>query len=289
MTDRLTPVVEQAMREAARVAIMPRFRTEQARVLADKANDPHAADGKPSESQEPVTAADRESEEILATRLSAIIPGAGVVGEEAVHADVTLLERLGSGTCWLIDPLDGTANFAAGQGPFGMLVALVEDGLPVGGWILDPLSGRFCAARSGEGATSDGRAFAAAPSNRKRPLVAVTKLFANRTERERLMEILQADHDLVDSPRCAADQYPRVAEGGNDVTLFTRTLPWDHAAGVVFLNEAGGRAARPDGRPYRCDDGGQGMIVATSPALWDAMATRLSSIGRPLSGTGGAA
>ncbi|TCM20749.1 fructose-1,6-bisphosphatase/inositol monophosphatase family enzyme [Novosphingobium sp. PhB165] len=204
MTDRLTLAVEQAMREAAEIAIMPRFRTSEAHVLADKGEDGNT---------EPVTAADRESEEILAGRLAALIPGAGIVGEEAVHADPALLSRLGSGACWLIDPLDGTANFAAGQGPFGLLVALVEDGLPVGGWIFDPLSNRFCAALAGHGASVNGEAFKAAEIPRKRPLAAVTRLFANRASRETLMDALEADYDVVDSPRCAADQYPRVATG----------------------------------------------------------------------------
>jgi len=274
MTDPLTRAVEQAMREAAETAIMPRFRTTDARVLADKGSGPDNA--------EPVTAADRESEEILATRLSTLVPGAGIVGEEAVDADPRLLDRLSSGACWLIDPLDGTSNFAAGVGPFGMLVALVVDGDPVGGWIFDPLSGRFCAARAGLGASIDGRPFQAVPASRERPVVAVTRLFSDNAARAELMTALAVDHDLVDSPRCAADQYPRIATGGNDITLFTRTLPWDHAAGIVFLNEAGGKAARPDGRAFRCDENAVGLIAATSPGLWDAMAGKLEHTGHDL-------
>ncbi|WP_243652461.1 inositol monophosphatase family protein [Novosphingobium sp. PhB165] len=73
------------------------------------------------------------------------------------------------------------------------------------------------------------------------------------------------------------------------MTLFTRTLPWDHAAGVVLLNESGGRAARPNGQPYRCDDQGEGLIVATSPRQWDAMAERLVALGCDLTSTSVAA
>lgn len=276
MMDPLTHAVEQAMREAARIAIMPRFMTADARILADKGEDSEGG-------EEPVTAADRESEDILAGRLAALIPGAGIVGEEAVHSDPDRLRQLKTGSCWLIDPLDGTANFAAGRGPFGILVALVEHGQPTGGWILDPLSDRFCAARTGHGAWIAGEPFTARASSRPRPLVAVTRLFANAAMREELVHRLATDHDPVDSPRCAADQYPRIATGGNDLTLFTRTLPWDHAAGVVFLNAAGGRAARPDGRPYRCDDRSEGLIAATSPRQWDAMAHMLDESGFDLS------
>ncbi len=283
MDQSLTPAVEQAMREAARRAIMPRFGTAGAMPVADKGAHPGET--------EPVTAADRESEAILCERLAGLIPGARVIGEEAVHHRPDLLEGLGAGTCWIIDPLDGTANFAAGTGPFGLLVALVDNGVPVGGWILDPLSGRFCAALDGCSATIDGVPFrtgivdGARPNfcpAKLRPTVAVTRLFTDPERRRRLIASLADEAEVLDSPRCAADQYPRVASGENDVTLFTRTLPWDHAAGVLFLNEAGGRASRADGTPYRCDDAREGLIVATSPASWNWAADRLSALGETL-------
>nr|WP_086491205.1 inositol monophosphatase family protein [Novosphingobium panipatense] len=274
MNESLTPAVEQAMRDAARIAIMPRFGTAAARAIADKAQAPGDS--------EPVTAADRECEEILSERLAVLIPGAKVIGEEAVHHDPELLDGLGSGTCWIIDPLDGTANFAAGTGPFGVLVALAEDGIPVGGWILDPLSGRFCAALAGRGASLNGETWHARASGRDRPLVAVTRLMPD-FDRGRLLAALVEQAEVLDSPRCAADQYPRIASGENDVTLFTRTLPWDHAAGIVFLNEAGGRAARPDGTVYRCDDAREGLIAATTSQDWERMASRLAALGETLS------
>ena len=65
--------------------------------------------------------------------------------------------------------------------------------------------------------------------------------------------------------------------GENDVSLFQRTLPWDHAAGILFLNEAGGMAARPDGSPYRVNDHARpGLIGAATPRLWDEMAGMLA-------------
>lgn len=274
MNRNLTPAVEQAMREAARLAILPRFGTAGAAPVENKAEDPGDS--------EPVTAADRECEAILSDRLAGLIPGAHVVGEEAVHHRPELLDHLGSGACWIIDPLDGTANFAAGTAPFGLLVALAQDGIPVGGWILDPLSGRFCAALSGEGAAIDGAAFRAPSTEPARPVVAVTRLMPDKERRARLLTALAAEAEVLDSPRCAADQYPRIATGGNHATLFTRTLPWDHAAGVLFLNEAGGRAARPDGTAYRCDDRREGLIAATTQKTWDRAADRLSTLGDSL-------
>ncbi len=57
--------------------------------------------------------------------------------------------------------------------------------------------------------------------------------------------------------------------GQHDIALFERTLAWDHAPGVLFVNEAGGRVARPDGSAYRPDQDRKGMLAASSPAMWD--------------------
>ena len=75
---------------------------------------------------------------------------------------------------------------------------------------------------------------------------------------------LAPHYTLVDIPRCAAEQYPRLALGENDISSFKRTLAWDHAAGVLWLNEAGGKAARLDGSAYRVDQHdapGHGLLV----------------------------
>src|SRR3546814_1432067 len=73
--------------------------------------------------------------------------------------------------------------------------------------------------------------------------------------------------DLI--PRCAAEQYPRLVLGENDLTVFERSLPWDHAAGAIFLNEAGGKLCRKDGSPYVVGDDRRGLLGAVSPQLWD--------------------
>ena len=69
-------------------------------------------------------------------------------------------------------------------------------------------------------------------------------------------------------PRCAAESYPRLALGTDDIALFQRTLPWDHAAGVLFLTEAGGRATHWDLSPYRVGGASHGLIAASAPHLW---------------------
>jgi fructose-1,6-bisphosphatase/inositol monophosphatase family enzyme len=67
--------------------------------------------------------------------------------------------------------------------------------------------------------------------------------------------------------------------GENDITIFERTLAWDHAAGALLLNEAGGKVARPDGKPYRVDEHLRpSLIGAASPALWDELAVRMAAL-----------
>jgi fructose-1,6-bisphosphatase/inositol monophosphatase family enzyme len=257
------------MREAARRAILPRYRTLAGHEVIAKAED------------DLVTVADKDSEAILAEGLARLLPEAAIVGEEAAHADPAVLGRLGEALCWIVDPLDGTNNFAAGKPPFGVLVALAEAGETIGGWIYDPLRDRLCHALRGKGAWIDGERLSARPSGAELPVAAVSVLFMDQAQREAVKAHIAPHYTLVDIPRCAAEQYPRIALGVNDVSIFERTLPWDHAAGVLFLNEAGGKAARPDGSPYRVDEDRTGLIGAASPALWEDLAARMAGMPRP--------
>lgn len=264
MTEALTDGVLAIMREAAERAILPRYQSLALADITAKAAD------------DVVTIADTESEVILAEGLARLLPEAAIVGEEAAHADPLLMQRLGDALCWIVDPVDGTNNFAKGKPPFGILVALAEAGETIAGWIYDPLKQRFCHAHRGRGAFIGADRIAARTSGATPPIAAISLVFADQARREALKTHIAPHYALVDIPRCAAEQYPRLVLGENDVSIFERTLPWDHAAGVLFVNEAGGKAARPDGSPYRVDEDRTGLIGAASPALWDELAGRLA-------------
>ena len=104
-----------------------------------------------------VTAADRAAEIALTERLPELVPGSIVVGEEAVATDPSVLQRLrGAAPVWIVDPLDGTKNFAAGRGPFGTMVALVERGTLLASGIYLPESDRVFLAERGLGTYVDG-------------------------------------------------------------------------------------------------------------------------------------
>ena len=258
--DRLHTSVERLLRETTEKAILPRYRNLSSGDIEDKGGN------------DPVTIADRESEAMLSEGLAEIIPGLPVVGEEAAHADPSLLDKL-SGDCWIVDPIDGTRNFAAGKPPFGILIALASGGEAHTGWIYDCLSGRLCIAHRGKGAFVDGRKIRARPTGQQVPVAALSLVFMDEAQREATRKHIAPEYRLVDIPYCAAEQYPRLALGINDVSIFERTLAWDHAAGALWLNEAGGKAARPDGSPYRVDEWERrGLLGAASPVLWDGLA-----------------
>jgi fructose-1,6-bisphosphatase/inositol monophosphatase family enzyme len=256
--------VHDLLRKVSQEAILPYYQT-----LAD-----HHIE--PKEAGDVVTVADKLSEDMLAEGLT-MLADIPVVGEEAAFADDGVFDRL-VGDCWIVDPLDGTRNFAKGQPPFGILLAMAQGGETHSGWIYDVLSDRFCATQRGKGAFVNGERIVARTTGEDPPVAAISLVFTDLSRREAIKEAI-ADYRQVDIPLCAAEQYPRLALGVNDLSFFERTFPWDHAAGALWLNEAGGKCARLDGTPYRVDDWERrGLLGAASPALWDAMAERLAGL-----------
>lgn len=251
------------MRDVAERAIMPRYRALAAHEIAEKSPG------------EVVTRADREAEALLRDGLARIDVGARIVGEEAAAEDARLLDDIGDGLVWLVDPLDGTSNFANGTGPFGVMVALVDAGEPLAAWMLDPVSGRLCHAERGGGAWIDGERVRARETGKLRPVASLATQFMDAPRRARVHRAAERRFTLEPIPRCAAAHYPRLVTGANDVALFQRILPWDHAAGALFLAEAGGHVAHWDGSPYRVGSDGVGILAAASGRMWTAAATAI--------------
>ena len=255
--------IRDLMRFAARGSMLPRFRA-----LADDEIEMKGED-------DPVTIVDREVEAFLTDALSKLAPGVAVVGEEAVAEDKSVLEHL-SGQCWIIDPLDGTSNFTEGKEPFGTIIALADAGKAVAGWLYDPISDRLCHTKSGEGAFVNGEKITAITTGQDKPVAAISRIFLTEEQSAMVDAKIAPHYTLTDIPRCAAEQYPRLALGQNDVSSFKRTLAWDHAAGILWLNEAGGKAARIDGSEYRVDQHNlPGLVGASSPAIWDEFVARV--------------
>lgn len=243
--------------------ILPRYQNLAAHEISEKAADDF------------VTIADKESELALVEGLAKLLPEAGMIGEEACAADPSILEKAGHGLQWIIDPIDGTGNFAAGKPPFGVMIGLTDNGELEAGWIYDPLSGRLCHAARGGGAWIDGERVTARESGAPLPIAALAVYFMTPQQRADLMARAKGKYEVVDIPRCAAEQYPRIVLGQNDLAVFERSMPWDHAPGALFVNEAGGRLARRDGSRYVVGDDRKGLLAASSPRLWDEAAAIL--------------
>lgn len=263
---RLDAEVLALLRKVSGGVILPHYRA-----LADHQIETKAPD-------DFVTVADRLAEEMLNEGLARVVPGLALVGEEAAHADPTVMDGLAR-DCWIIDPIDGTANFASGEGPFAIMIALASGGEARSAWIYDPVRERLLTAHLGAGAYCDGEPVAARASGTTPPnLSAMTRFMA--PDQRALFEAEIAPHyTQVKPPGCAAEEYPLTAFGHHDLCIYERTLAWDHAAGCLFLNEAGGKCARQDGTPYRVDSDRKGMIGAASPRLWDEFVARLDKSG----------
>ena len=245
------------VRKVAAEVVMPRFRDLRAGEIAEKSPG------------EVVTCVDLEAERRLTDGLAALFPAARIIGEEAAAADPALLDNAGEGVVWLIDPLDGTRNFSEGRAPFGVMVALVVDGLPQMGWMLDPVNGRMCFAERGQGAFLNDERVTMQRSKRNRPTAALGTHFLSPMRRERVHAAAAPHFERVPVPMCAAESYPRLVLGRDDVMLFQRSLPWDHAAGALFVNEAGGRISHWDLSDYRVGGTSGGILAAADAGLWE--------------------
>ncbi|MET7770195.1 inositol monophosphatase family protein [Nocardia sp. NPDC005366] len=225
-----------------------------------------------------VTVADREAERLISLGLREILD-VPVVGEESATDDPSLLAAVGTAEmCWLVDPIDGTANFAAGRPEYTVIVALICAGEPVAGWIFVPETGQIYVAEQGSGAFRDDtqikRAPPAAEVARLRGAVPTRRL--DPPGRAWLVEMTGRFADLGPGARCAGVNYTQMVDGILDFVLNQRSFPWDHAAGVVLLAEVGGVSLRPDGTRYRLAEKPHNRLLnAVTLNCWAAVQTTL--------------
>lgn len=243
-------LVTNIVAEVAAGVILPRFRRLDAAEIEEK---------NPGDL---VTIADREAEQRLTELLPPLLKRSEVVGEECVSADPRRAASLhGDKPVWVVDPIDGTSNFVRGNQNFAVIVALVWKQETVQGWIYDPLLGQMTYAVKGEGTWCAG-------TRRTIPPRAVEGMAGSVARRD--YERLHRHGLTVRQIGSAAHEYLALLDGSLHFSCYRRLNPWDHAAGVLMIQEAGGKAALLGGGTYRpVPQSGNALLMAPDEDSWD--------------------
>lgn len=233
------------MHDVANTEILPRFQKLKASDIFEK---------KPGDL---VTVADHASEAAFRKHLPQHLPGSVILGEEGYEDDPKSLNVLkGTAPVWIVDPVDGTRNFAHGKQPFTVIVALVLEGVTHAGWIIDPLKQDAVWAVKGQGAwhMAQGETTKIERNAKAPDELTMTAGFKLRERMARASdEAGFSVPNVVDRYRCAGREYMDIAIGTLDLARFGGILkPWDHAAGCLIVRELGGLADNLDtGLPYK--------------------------------------
>jgi myo-inositol-1(or 4)-monophosphatase len=217
-----------------------------------------------------VTEVDRAAEQVLIAAIRKAYPSHGFLAEESGAA-------AGDDYTWVIDPLDGTTNFLHGFPQFAVSVACRHRGRAEIGVVLDPLRGELFTAERGSGAQLDGRRLRVS----QRPGLdgaLVGTGFPYRENRRWLKAYLAMLERVMDAtagvrrPGAASLDLAYVAAGRLDAFWEVGLSPWDTAAGILLITEAGGRVGTLAGGDYR----DSGHLLAGTPRVFAALAELLA-------------
>ena len=228
-----------------------------------------------------VTEADEAAERAITAALQRVFPGCLVVGEEAAERDAGLLRALGDADlAFVVDPVDGTSNFAWGMPLFGCMAAAIVRGEVVASVIHDPVVEASAMALRGEGAWSeeaDGRRHDLRVAHAL-PVAEMAGAVSWRFLPEPQRSLVRDNLGRVGASfqyRCAAHEYRLAAAGHCHYLLFGKLMPWDHAPGWLLHREAGGYSAQFNGAPYSPNVHSGGLLCAPDAESWRALGNAL--------------
>lgn len=219
-----------------------------------------------------VSESDRRTEEILFTELKKARPGFGFLMEEG-----GVVKGESGDERWIIDPIDGTTNFLHGIPHFAISIAVERDGELVAGIVYEPVRDELFSAARSEGAFLNRRRLRVSErASMGDALLATGIPFGNRPGKKSFVAMLNAAMDQTAGVRrqgSAALDLAYVAAGRYEGFWETALSPWDVAAGIVIVREAGGMVSEIDGR--------SGMlhgtsILATNQRLYDGIRKMLT-------------
>lgn len=219
-----------------------------------------------------ITEADQKSEEFIVERLRTFFPQHRVVAEEGSQREG------GSEYCWYVDPLDGTTNFAHGYRLFCVSLALVRGEEILVGVVYDPVHGEMFHAVQGEGAWLNQRRIQVSAVPRLSESLVATGFPTRKRHRHPNVFYFQRFTMLTHGVRrdgSAALDLCYVACGRFDGFWELNLNPWDTAAGVLLVREAGGLVTDFRGQPYRlaCQE-----ILASNPHIHGEMQQVLAEV-----------
>ncbi len=218
-----------------------------------------------------VTEADRASEHAILSRLRSAFPDHAVLAEESGGT------ARASPWLWVVDPLDGTTNFAHGFPVFAVSIALLHEGQRMLGVVYDVMRDELFTARRGEGAFLNGRPIRVSRTPRLAEALLVTGFPYDRQESpfdntREFVGLLKRCHGVLRVGSAALD-LASVAAGRLDGYWEFRLSPWDLSAGALLVEEAGGRVTTPQGEPLPA----LGVdVVATNGHIHDELLRALS-------------
>jgi len=212
-----------------------------------------------------VTEVDLASEAAIRAVLAEQTPGIPVLAEENGGAEEAV-------TRWVVDPLDGTTNFVHGFPSFGVSVGLQVDGRLEACCVVDPLRDEVYEAARGHGARLDGRPLEVSSVDRLSDALLLTGFPYDRRERaDEYLRFVRAFLERAQGLRragAAALDLCHVAAGRADGFWEFGLAPWDVAAGVLLVEEAGGRVSDMTGSPL---DLQRPRLLATNARVHDEM------------------
>ena len=199
-----------------------------------------------------VTDADIQTEIRLSSALRTLMPSSTIIGEEGYEENNSVIERFdGDSPVWVIDPLDGTRNFSEGKPCFCTIVAFCLNNTTYLAWIYDPINKLMYFAAKGSGAWCNDKII----ETKFEPEISEMTGSIGKNRREYLF----ARHSKINSVmpkrltryRCCGMEYVDLARGRLHFAEYNLLKPWDHAAGILIMEEAGGYGAFIDtNQPY---------------------------------------
>ncbi|HVX94156.1 MAG TPA: 3'(2'),5'-bisphosphate nucleotidase CysQ [Polyangia bacterium] len=222
---------------------------------------------------EPVTEADRAANTLIVDRLRAAFPSDAILSEEIPDDGA----RMGHARVWMVDPIDGTSDFIAGDTGFVVMIGLAVDGRPHVGAVAHPLTGRVYGGVVGEGAwrvDPDGARTPVHTSSLAGP--PGIRLVASKTHRTPRVDSVKTALGITDEINVGSVglKIGMVSEASRDLYVYTggRTKIWDTCGPEAILLGAGGRMTDLDGKPLvydRPDLYNRRGIVASNGPLHD--------------------